>query len=235
MKVIGGSNATQGEFPYQILIKIAQPSNPEQVPFCGGTLVVVNNTQVVLSSATCVSGEDIEGLSLVAGELNPYVESGWEQYRNVSDCTFYGFYLDDIAVIIPETPFELNEQVKPARLPSTPYMPSEGEVIITGWGDLKPYNWDDPQVPKPAEILQKIKMKLLSEEECIEQLFPIFDVQPYHLCTALVNGTATDPCWGDLGGPVYSIEGDYLAGIVGVGVRKSLVSKHLLLNLKFLQ
>lgn len=69
-------------------------------PFCGGVLVVVNNTLVVLTAGCCVRFETIDGFTLVAGEVNPYEESCFEQYRKVTISSNNDSYFSDIGLVI---------------------------------------------------------------------------------------------------------------------------------------
>lgn len=52
INIIGGSNSTQGEFPWQILIRNSDPRFEDTYPYCGESLTEVNGTQVVITSKT---------------------------------------------------------------------------------------------------------------------------------------------------------------------------------------
>lgn len=128
----------------------------------------------------------------------------------------------NIALIIPDKPFELNEQVKLVPLPPTKYANATGDVMITGWGEMKMRNFERPIM---TEILQKIKLKLITDEECDVLYREYFNIQPFQLCTELIDQSEellTDTCANDMGGPVYSMDGHYLAGVVAPSVKSIL-------------
>lgn len=69
--------------------------------------------------------------------------------------------------------------------------------------------------PKLTVTLQKTKLKLLTDEECDSRYEKIFDIEAFQLCAELVNQTEEplmDTCLNDMGGPVYSVDGQYIYG-----------------------
>lgn len=124
-------------------------------------------------------------ITLVARELNPYVESRFEQYRNVSTCAGHINRVWDIALMISDKPININENVKPAALPPTKDVNATGEVWIAGWCIEGKFEWGGP--PKMTDTLRKIKMEVISDEECNRSYDGIIEVAPEQICTELIN------------------------------------------------
>lgn len=87
INIIGGEDATEGEFPYHIGIygQIRFNGTLYNGSYCGGALLVENNKQFVLTSATCVGVYVVpqpDLYRLVAGDLSKVSHSGNEQFRN---------------------------------------------------------------------------------------------------------------------------------------------------------
>lgn len=233
VNIIGGSNATQDEFPWQILVIHSDPAVPHLYPFCGGVLVEVKGTQVVLTSGHCFFDVSVSGFTLVAGELKPYEESGFEQYRNACACVINADVDTPIALIIPDKPFLINEHVKPAGLPPVKFMNTTGDAWLTGWGHTDMFG---EMPPNMTDHLQKLKLKLILDEECNGIYGEFHPILPQQICTEWVNATEADPisdhCLNDMGGPVYSIEGQYLAAIISNSVSSTVQNVEAMKNVK---
>lgn len=183
---MGGEDAKQGELPYQIELV------HEGYHDCGGSLVIVNNTQVVVTAAHCVIGMSIEGYNVVAGELKLSAESGLEQRRTVSRIEIHAnysaanSYRNDIAIMLPSSPFNITENVKPIALPS-PLQQTNGSILVSGWGTT--HGGNDP------DTLQKVELPVVSDEDC-QKAYSDRTLLPSMLCAGYLGEGGKDSCQG---------------------------------------
>ena len=118
----------------------------------------------------------------------------------------------DIVVIKLKEPFELNDYVKPACLPTKP-IKAGSKCFVSGWGHSKPLTHEELATGTFTKVtpdrLQAAKLEIAHFTEC-ERIF--YDkktkspfLKDYEIC---VKGGTTDVCIGDSGGPLIC-EGIY--------------------------
>lgn len=95
----------------------------------------------------------------------------------------------DIALLKLETPLVYNEFVKPIELPKQDE-PVDSQVTLSGWGSITSNG------ANAANILQKMNVPIISNEECKENLEELTGaeapVAPSNVCTGpLTGGTAS--------------------------------------------
>ncbi|CAL8136349.1 unnamed protein product [Orchesella dallaii] len=208
-RIIGGTGASEGEFPYQILLQ-------ERGEFtCGGSFITVNGTHFVLTAAHCVRNVRRSILSVVAGEMDRNIVSGNEQTRSVTKIIIhrqfnYRNFANDIALLAIDKPFTVNTYVSPIPLPKQGQR-TTGDVIVTGWGLTSIFRRTD------TRLLQQVRLTILDDNPCrLLYLFPLRRILSSMLCAGKLIGGG-DSCDGDSGGPMKAVNGDYLAGIVSWG------------------
>jgi len=76
VKIIGGSVTRPNEFPW--IVRIHKKTSKALI--CGGSLI---GTDVVLTAARCLLGQDLSTLEVVAGEHTWSDTTGSEQTRNI--------------------------------------------------------------------------------------------------------------------------------------------------------
>ncbi|CAL8102753.1 unnamed protein product [Orchesella dallaii] len=196
-RIVGGSQATKGEFPHIVQIK---RSNSQ---YCGGSIV---NANYIVTAAHCAVAS-VAGYTLVAGEHNLNSNEGTEQSRTVASIVRHPNYnantmANDIAVMRVSSPFTLNTNVRAATIPSASFNPASS-LTVAGWGTLS----SGGSLPT---VLMKVTVPLVAQATCRNAYGS--QIVNGMLCA----GTAgRDSCQGDSGGPLMS--GSTLAGIVSWG------------------
>ncbi|KAF5287275.1 hypothetical protein FQR65_LT02148 [Abscondita terminalis] len=149
LKIIGGDDAAEGEFPYQASIKIFRAHS------CGGSII---STKSILTAAHCynpfVPMEVVvgtikmfdEGDSYEVQKLTPHPEFNMETIEN------------DVAVINLVKEIVLNDKIQPIAL-NTADVVAGSSCTLTGWG-LTSYPGS------PFTDLQKINLLTISNDVC---------------------------------------------------------------------
>jgi secreted trypsin-like serine protease len=214
-RIVGGTNAAPGEFPYQVSYQIIKDGKGPRHA-CGGSII---NAEWIMCAAHCVDPTICEGCTdhqIVAG-INQLSDTGaTRQQIKIAKIISHPQWnkeqlINDIALLKLETPLTLNDLVKPTKLPSANYVPS-GELTVSGWGLLEQ---DDPAgVP---DNLQKVNMPHYEFEMC-KMIFQILglEIQACHTCAG-GYGEAEGVCNGDSGGPLVAQDGTQV-GIVSFGL-----------------
>jgi len=207
--IVGGEDAEEGELPYQVSLRYFGGH------YCGGSVIDVNGTQLVITAAHCVEDEDPNDpdSTVLAGEHDQSRTSPNEQSRTVTRFIMHEDYdywtsVNDIAILFLDRPFQLTNYVQPIPLPSR-MQDTRGEIVVSGWGRLSSGG------PTP-DILQKVQIPIVDDATC-QKAYPEEIVLPSALCAGLLEEGGKDSCQGDSGGPLKAVDGGYLAGIVSWG------------------
>ncbi|TOF86826.1 peptidase S1, partial [Vibrio parahaemolyticus] len=211
-KIVGGTDAEPGEFPYQLSFQ--ETFLGFSFHFCGASIY---SEKWAITAGHCVYGDNYNnpsGLQVVAGELDLSRNDGTEQYSSVSriilhDGFDYDLLTNDIALLELAQPLEFNENVGPVTLPEQGHQ-ATGDSVITGWGTLT-------EGGSTPDVLQKVTIPIVSDEECRND-YSADDVYDYMICAGVPEG-GKDSCQGDSGGPMVASDtgSPYLAGIVSWG------------------
>ncbi|CAH1255088.1 PRSS2 [Branchiostoma lanceolatum] len=197
-RIVGGSEATPGEFPWQVSLQVSGID----FHFWGGTLL---NSEWVLSAAHCAtqSGISVDEMTVVVGELDLSRNEGHEQSRSVEQVIVHPGYNEntnnnDIMLLKLSSPVTINNWVSPASLPSSNV--GVGTMLtVTGWGNTLP-SVDEFNYP---DKLQKVDVPKISRDDCNAANF--YDGTGYvtrkMFCAGYTEG-GKSACVGDSGGPV---------------------------------
>ncbi|ODM89794.1 Trypsin-1 [Orchesella cincta] len=209
--IIGGSPSTEGELPYQILLQ----NQGRYV--CGGSFVNVTGVHFVLTAAHCVNSRYPTRYTVIAGEHDRTHVSGHEQKRAVTKIFVHEKYSsrtiqNDIALLVLDEPFEVNEFVSPIPLP-TQGQKTKGEVMVSGWGYTSPMR----RFGSTSKVLKKVTISVIDNLAC-KAFYGVHFIYVSNsmLCVGKLRGFSSS-CFGDSGGPLRSVEGGYVAGIVSWG------------------
>ncbi|BET01568.1 protease [Nesidiocoris tenuis] len=209
-RVISGSDAYLGEFPWVVAIGL------DQMFFCGGALLT---DSLVLTAAHCLMARDtpIGNLILHLGDLdliNPNETS--HVLRGVSKVMFHSHFhpfllANDIALLRLDQPVAFSDTIQPVCLPNPAESYVGQKASVVGWGVTA------FPMGEPSPILQKLDVETLSNFQCAKTIEE--PVTLGMLCAAPVNLQGT--CFGDSGGPltVETKSGRrVLIGVVSFGV-----------------
>ncbi|XP_069669069.1 trypsin-1-like [Periplaneta americana] len=205
-RIVGGSNAAKGAFPYQISL--------QQVIFifrqhiCGGSIISPN---WVVTAGHCVVIGDLE---VVAGEHSLNNNDGTEQTVAVAQAIVHPNYAGevgpyDIAVLKLSSALVFNDYVQSIALPPAGSIPS-GSAILTGWGSTSQTN--NPSMP---DILQTATLPIVEYDECVRTYGEDSPLDPTNVCTGPLSG-GMSACSGDSGGPLAVKRSDGTFELIGI-------------------
>ncbi|XP_056392702.1 transmembrane protease serine 9-like [Hyla sarda] len=218
-RIVGGTDAVDGEWPWQVSVQY-QGSH-----ICGGSLIA---PQWVLSAAHCFESSVLAadykvylGLYQLSMKSPPHtVISGVQTL--IVNTEYVGIpSRGDIALLKLSTPVNYTQYIMPICLPSSGVrFPCGMECWVTGWGHTSVHGGYPPN-----GTLQKVMTPLIDHETCntmyhmwSEESTDFIIVQDDKICSGYVEGQK-DSCQGDSGGPlVCKVHGVwYQAGVVSWG------------------
>ncbi|NXS29068.1 PRS55 protease, partial [Pomatostomus ruficeps] len=159
-----GTHVTPGEFPWHVSIQ----SHGKHI--CGGTII---SALWILTAAHCFMEELPPDLTVAVGgvDLSLPLEKHSPDSLILHE-EFDGTSLqNDIALILLSNPIEFSKDKIPVCLPFMCDTGTWQHCWATGWGNtsagllILPFSF-----PAGSHVLQKMRMRLISREKCLEQI-----------------------------------------------------------------
>ncbi|XP_059244553.1 transmembrane protease serine 9 isoform X2 [Mustela nigripes] len=195
-RIVGGSAAGQGEWPWQVSLWLRRREHR-----CGAVLVA---ERWLLSAAHCfdVYGDPKQWAAFLGTPFLSGAEGQLERVARIFKHPFYNLYtLDyDVALLELAGPVRRSRLVRPICLPEPTLRPPDGaRCVITGWGSLREGGRSGHPAPnptprrrraRPRPILLRVARRLdgaaAAEGGCaspqradVPPLLPGADQQPY--------------------------------------------------------
>lgn len=189
-RIVGGSNAALGQFPYQVSLRTAANFH-----FCGGSII---NNRWALSAAHCTIGRAQNAVRVVVGTV--LLNSGGVTHvssRIVNHPSYNsGTIANDVSVVQTATVIGFNTNVRAIPLGSAQF--GTGTAIVTGWGGTAVSGGAAPN------NLQQLSTRTLTNADCRARHTStnaqfVFD---HKICTFTQAGQGI--CQGDSGKNYYS-------------------------------
>jgi trypsin len=201
-KIVGGSPATDGEFPFIVSIT---NSGLDGLNYCGGSLL---DSVTIVTAAHC-SDDSPSNFKVRANTLT--WASGGQQV-GVSSITIHpdyhvtsaGIPVNDVAVWKLSAPIEGAEFAILAAAGSDPA--GNSTVTTAGWGTTASGSND-----QPASLL-KVDVSVVARDQCAADYAPE-EIPESMFCA---GAAGKDSCQGDSGGPIVDASG-ILVGVVSWG------------------
>lgn len=189
-KIIGGTNATLGDYPYQVAILGST--------LCGGSII---SEWFVLTAAHCEEPLKSDYI-VVAGSLNyNNADTGPGQIRGIASFTPHENYnlntlFHDIALVKLKNPLFFDATVNAIQLATV--KPTQPEpVIATGWGRTR-----SGYANSLPAILQTVTLSIVPFNTC-NIAYGMTLISSSMVCAA---GPGKDTCQGDSGGPLVRVQ-----------------------------
>ena len=211
-RIISGSNAARGSWPWQILLKKDTRS------LCGGAII---NSHWILTAAHCVKDVNGPTYTVIAGEHDTRIHEGSEATYTVDKVYVHPRYQssnkdNDIALLKTTKPITFSKYVKPVCVGKKRVSPGT-RCYVTGWGRKKSNG-------RMSAVLQEAMLPVVETSVCHRKNLHALgiEVSDAMLCGGDAGMTKKNGCHGDSGGPyVCRVSSSWqLHGIVSHGDSK---------------
>jgi len=201
-KIVGGTDAYHGEFPYQASWQSSSHFNS-----CGGSILNENH---VLTAAHCCEGVS-SSYDIVGGEHIRNKDDGSEQRMEIRRRITHPDYDDnnvdnDVCVLELEGTFSFDTYVAPVSLDTIGGQSEGDHFTVTGWGTTSSGG-------STSNILQKVSVPFVTPESC-KNSYGSNDITDGMICA---GEKGKDSCQGDSGGPMVDSAGKQV-GVVSWGI-----------------
>ncbi|KAK8380096.1 hypothetical protein O3P69_016620 [Scylla paramamosain] len=174
-RIVGGEDATPGEFPYQVSIQKQGLFGRSHM--CGASVL---NDHHVLTAAHCLKGANTNSLYVVMGEYDLGKNSGDEQVIVAGELVIHehydaATYTNDVGIIRVVPSITFNDKVTAVDLPAEMGLVEAGtECVTTGWGATE-------EGGSSSDILKKVTVPVVSDADC-RASYGITDIADHMLC-----------------------------------------------------
>ncbi|KAG5669342.1 hypothetical protein PVAND_017230 [Polypedilum vanderplanki] len=201
-RIVGGSQAQLGQFPYQVSLRTIQNSH-----FCGGFIL---SNRWIGSAAHCTTPRSTSNTRAVVGTIH---RSTGGNIHNLARFVNHPGYqsttlANDISLIQTVNTITFNNMVQPVGVSST-FINGGVNAVATGWGQTS-------RTGPTSNVLLWVTLRTLNNNECREKFTKsnAARITDQTICTFTRVGQGT--CMGDSGGPL--VAGGNVIGAVSWGI-----------------
>lgn len=204
-KVVGGTNVTQGNYPWQVAM-IFEDVFGNDVQYCGGTLVAPDR---VLTARHCDArtNEKVRVGSVSRTSGGQVIEIASVKHHPLSDPGDGGVPRYDLTMVRLETP-----ETDPVAVPLETVDPGGEDPLwapgvnltVSGWGGILKTDPNDETPPNDpgSNTLREAQVPRVTDAGCASS-YPAYFVSADMFCAGLPEG-GKDTCQGDSGGPIVA-------------------------------
>ncbi len=194
-KIVGGVEATKGEFPFIVSLRSSWGSH-----FCGGSLISKN---WVLTAAHCIEGGYLKGITV--GLHNQADTEGVEKFTPLATFIHPNWNTNTMENDFALVKLSGDSKFAPVTLNDSE-IGGSANFVTAGWGTTS-------ESGSLAKNLMKVTVPFVNKEECLAA-YP-GDITDSMICAGFKEG-GKDSCQGDSGGPL--VMGNKLVGVVSWGI-----------------
>lgn len=205
-RIIGGTDATSGTYPWMVSLQSKDGSH-----FCGASLL---DKQWVLTAAHCVERESAEGMQVVVADYNTQQADDGEVKANVEAIYIHQQYGDDHDIAVLKLATEVDKTlVNAASNTFIDALAVSTPLTVIGWGNTSTTGESFP------EILQQVEVPLFDHQTCTTAYAGVGQTVTNNMICAGLAAGGKDSCQGDSGGPlVVESAGSWVqVGVVSFG------------------
>ncbi|KAJ5379605.1 hypothetical protein N7509_012724 [Penicillium cosmopolitanum] len=201
-RIVGGSTAATGQFPYQVSIQTSSHA-------CGGSII---DSQNILTAAQCVNDREASHLRVRVGSAQHASGGKLFQVAKITQHSDYNANTleNDIAVLRLQDNLEFGSNIAAVELPSSELDTSAtgAKCSVTGWGTTS-----HGGERLPANLLFAY-LNIIDHESCVKAYDSYHPKVNDMMVCAGVPGGGKGACQEDTGGPLVDQSSKKQVGIV---------------------
>lgn len=204
-RIIGGSDATGGEFPFIAALVRSDEPNDYQAQFCGGTVIAA---RWILTAAHCVDGVTPASVQIITGVTTLADMAPFAARTTVSAIVPHPQFdedrlANDLALLYLATPVTTSAGFSIDDGTTLGALAEGADLTAIGWGIIDQGMSAGSADDLFSATLQKATLDYISYSRC-NSLYYSGSLHASALCAGFLSGPPRDSCFGDSGGPLMA-------------------------------